>query len=173
MSLNHSQIADQLAALHPRLWRYALVLSRRRDVADDLAQATVLRALEKAHQFQEGTKLDAWAFTILKSIWLNQLRSESVRHGVGVQPVEEIDLASTDPGAEVNILARQVLAKIMDLPEIQRDAVYLTYIEGYSYKETAAQLEVPIGTVMSRLANARKKINEAMGTDAPANGKGS
>ncbi len=171
MTTTRADISSQLSDLHPRLWRYALVLSRRRDVADDLAQSAILRALEKAHQYQAGTRLDAWVFTILKSIWMNQLRANKVRLGAGVQPVEEIDIAATDPGVDVNILARQVLARIMDLPEAQRDTVYLTYIEGYSYKEVATQLDVPIGTVMSRLANARKKINHAMGEDLN-NGKG-
>jgi RNA polymerase sigma-70 factor (ECF subfamily) len=147
----------------PRLWRYALVLSKKRDVADDLTQATALRALEKAHQFQVGSNLVGWTFTILNSIWKNQLRSTKVRTGAGLQSVEDSDIAANNLDAETNILAGQVLTGIMHLPEAQRDAVFLTYVEGHSYKEVAAILGIPIGTVMSRLAAGRKTLNDAMG----------
>ncbi len=160
---SEAEVRAGLSELYPRLWRFALVLTKRRDVADDLAQGAALRAIEKAHQFQAGTRLDAWVFTILSSQWKNQLRSEKVRRGEGLQPVEEVDLASDAPGAESNIFANQVLDRVMALPAGQRDAVFLTYVEGYSYKETAALLEVPIGTVMSRLATSRRKINESLG----------
>jgi RNA polymerase sigma-70 factor (ECF subfamily) len=66
-----------------RLWRYGLVLSGARDVADDLVQATCVRAIERADQFQVGTRLDRWLFSILRSIWLNELRSRRVREGGG------------------------------------------------------------------------------------------
>ena len=72
-----------LASNLARLWRYALVLSGARDVADDLVQATFVRALERADQFQPGTRLDRWLFSILRSIWLNELRSRRVRAGGG------------------------------------------------------------------------------------------
>ncbi len=74
------------AGLRPhltRLWRYGLVLSGRRDVADDLVQATCLRALERAEQFQPGTRLDRWLFAILHSIWLNEVRPRQIRQGAG------------------------------------------------------------------------------------------
>src|ERR1700684_1197829 len=74
------------AGLEPclaRLWRYALVTSRARDAAEDLVQATCLRAIERADQFVPGTRLDRWLFAILRSIWLNELRSRRVRAGGG------------------------------------------------------------------------------------------
>ena len=67
----------------PRLWRYALLLSRARDVADDLVQATCLRAIERADQFVSGTRLDRWLFSILRSIWLNEVRARRIREGGG------------------------------------------------------------------------------------------
>jgi RNA polymerase sigma-70 factor, ECF subfamily len=72
------------AGLEPslaRLWRYALVLARARDVADDLVQATCLRAVERANQFVPGTRVDRWLFAILRSIWLNEIRSQGIREG--------------------------------------------------------------------------------------------
>ena len=72
-----------------RLWRYALVLSRTSNAADDLVQATCLRAIERADQFVPGTRLDRWLFTILRSIWLNEIRSRKIREGGGFVDAEE------------------------------------------------------------------------------------
>lgn len=69
-------VSAGLAENLTRLWRYGLVLSSNRDAAEDLVQATCIRALERSHQFQPGTKLDRWLFTILNSIWKNEIRSQ-------------------------------------------------------------------------------------------------
>ncbi len=149
------------AGLEPslaRLWRYALVLSRARDTADDLVQATCLRALERADQFVPGTRVDRWLFAILRSIWLNEIRSQRVREGGGFVDAEQ---ALTTDGAreiEMNITAFAVLRAIERLPEAQRETVLLVYGEGYSYAEAAAALGVPIGTIMSRLAAGRAAL---------------
>ena len=110
-----------------------------------------------ADQFEPGTHLDRWMFRMAQRVWLNELRSRKVRTGGGLVPVEDIDLPDKTPGAETNILARDVLNKVNALPEAQRHTVFLVYVEGYSYKEAAEFLEIPIGTVMSRLAAARKR----------------
>ena len=155
---NVTAVRADLPGLMPRLWRYALVLSGNRTDAEDLAQATAIRALERAHQFQTGTRMDRWCFSILSSIWKNELRARAVRRGQGFVPIEGADL-QVPGGQEVNILARQVFTQIMQLPEAQRETVHLVYVEGYSYAEAAERLGIPIGTVMSRLANARRKLN--------------
>jgi RNA polymerase sigma-70 factor (ECF subfamily) len=138
-----------------RLWRYALVLSGARDAADDVVQATCLRAIERADQFVAGSKLDRWLFTILRSIWFNEIRARRIREGGGF--VDAAEALSIDGAREIetNILAAEVLRAIGALPEAQRETVLLVYGEGYSYAEAAATLGVPIGTVMSRLAAAR------------------
>ncbi|EJC74130.1 RNA polymerase sigma factor, sigma-70 family [Rhizobium leguminosarum bv. trifolii WSM2012] len=144
-----------------RLWRYGLVLSHQRDVADDLVQATCLRALERADQFIPGTRLDRWLFSILHSIWLNEIRSRRVRQGQGFVDAGE---ALTFDGAhdtETQVMAAQVLKRVNALPEAQRTVVFLAYVEGLSYREVAGILEIPIGTVMSRLAAARAKLSGA------------
>jgi len=149
------------AGLQPslaRLWRYALVLSRARDVADDLVQATCLRAIERADQFTPGTRVDRWLFAILRSVWLNELRSRRIREGGGFVDAE--DALTTDGAREIemNITASAVLRAIDRLPEAQRETVLLVYAEGYSYAEAAAALGVPIGTIMSRLAAGRAAL---------------
>ncbi|MEL6565612.1 MAG: RNA polymerase sigma factor [Pseudomonadota bacterium] len=151
-----------MGAVFPRLWRYSVALTGRRDWADDLAQTTCLRALDKADQFEAGTHLDRWMFRMAQRIWLNELRSRKVRTGGGLVPVEEIDLPDQSPSADTNILARDVLNRVNALPEAQRHSVFLVYVEGYSYKEAAEIMEIPIGTVMSRLAAARKRLGEDM-----------
>ncbi len=149
------------AGLEPslaRLWRYALVLSRARDAADDLVQATCLRAIERADQFVPGTRVDRWLFAILRSIWLNEIRSQRIRQGGGFVDAE--DALTTDGAHEIetNITASAVLRAIGRLPEAQRETMLLVYSEGYSYAEAAAALSVPIGTIMSRLAAGRAAL---------------
>lgn len=148
--------------LYPRLWRFSLTLTGARDTAEDLAQTTSLRALEKAHHYTPGTKLDSWLFKMAQRIWLNELRANAVRKGGGLFPVEDLDLPSNDPDSETNYFTRQVLSQVNALPEAQRASVMLVYVEGFSYAEAADTLDVPIGTIMSRLSAARKTIGQQM-----------
>ena len=80
---SRSEVRAGLETCLTRLWRYALLLSRARDAADDLVQATCLRAIERADQFIPGTRLDRWLFSILRSIWLNEIRAHRIREGGG------------------------------------------------------------------------------------------
>ena len=102
-------------------------------------------------------------FTIAQRTWLNEMRSEAVRRGGGLITIDEIDLPDTKPDAETNLFARQVLIQIMGLPEAQRLTVMLVYVEGFSYKEASEILDIPVGTVMSRLATSREKLATQMG----------
>lgn len=156
-----SVVRDGLEEIYPRVWRYAFALAGRRADADDLAQRAVVRAIEQAEKFQPGTHLDRWVFTITRRIWLNELRSQAVRRGNGLIPVEEIELESKQLSPETNIFAGEVFKAIGALPEAQRETLTLVYLEGYTYKEAAADLNIPIGTVMSRLAVARKALAQA------------
>lgn len=150
-----------------RLWRYAFVLCHRRDVAEDLVQATCVRALERAVQFTPGTRLDRWLFAILHSIWLNDVRAWRIRQGQGFVDAEAVLVVDGAGQAESHVLAGQVLRQVQALPEAQREAVFLAYVEGLSYREVAELLDVPIGTVMSRLAAARAKLAADVGSDGP------
>ena len=134
-----SGLQEVKAGLAPnlaRLWRYGVVLSGARDVADDLVQATCVRAIERADQFQSGTRLDRWLFSILRSIWLNELRSRRVREGGGFVDASEALVVDGEREIETNIFASQVLREVGGLPEAQREAVLLVYVEGLSYRES-------------------------------------
>lgn len=156
---SEDEVREGLPKVFPRLWRYALVLTSNRDAAFDLAQATCLRALENHQKYQPGTHLDRWLFRMAHRIWLNELRATAVRRGGGLQPVEEIEIPDTKATAETNIFVREVLKSISNLPEAQRACVVLVYVEGFKYAEAAEILDIPPGTVMSRLAAARKTLS--------------
>ncbi len=148
--------------VHPRLWRYALSLTTDRAEAEDLAQEAVLQGLAKAAQFAPGTHVDRWLFRILHRLWLNRLRAAKVRRGAGLVPVEEAGLtAAGDP--EQTFFGTEVLSAVMDLSDAQRSAVMLVYVEGFAYAEAAEMLDVPIGTIMSRLAAARARLKKRLG----------
>ena len=156
---SYDVIVAELPALLPRLWRYGLVLARDSVVAEDLVQATCLRALERSSQFAIGTRLDHWLFSILRSIWINQLRAQRIRTGHGLVDPEEVLITDGAQQIETNILAAQVLKRALGLPEAQRETLLLVYVEGLTYQEAADRLNVPVGTVMSRLAAARLKLS--------------
>jgi RNA polymerase sigma-70 factor (ECF subfamily) len=155
---SHDPVMEGIVAELPRLWRYGLVLSSNRDTAEELVQATCVRALERTHQYQAGTRLDRWLISILHSIWLNEIRSRKVRQGQGLVDADAVLVFDGLQATETNILAGQVLREVQDLPEVQRETVYLVYVEGMTYREAADVLAVPIGTIMSRLAAARAKL---------------
>jgi RNA polymerase sigma-70 factor, ECF subfamily len=134
------------------------MLTRTPHDAEDLLQATCLRAIERADQFLPGTRLDRWLFSILRSIWLNQVRSDRLREGEGRVDADATLSFDGAKAIETNILASQVLKKLSVLPTAQRETALLVYAEGYSYAEAAAMLGVPVGTVMSRLATVRAAL---------------
>ena len=123
-------------------------------------QATCVRALERAGQFVPGTRMDRWLLSILHSIWLNEVRSRRVRHGQGLVDADNALSFDGEYAAQTHVLAAQVIRRVDALPETQRETVFLAYVEGLSYREVAEVLDVPIGTVMSRLAAARAKLAE-------------
>ena len=162
------EIRKGLPMLFPRLWRYGLILAGNQDDAMDLAQTTCLRALEKAENYRAGTRLDSWLFKMEQRIWLNEIRARTVRRGGGLQAVEEIDIPDPGPDQNTNFFVRQVLSSIYELPEAQRVTVLLVYVEGHKYAEAAEILDVPVGTIMSRLSVARKTVGERMTQESKA-----
>ena len=155
-----------LPACFPRLWRFCLSLTGQRDKADDLAQMTCTRAIEKAHLFQPGTHLDRWLFVMARRLWLNELRANSLHPA---QSADDMDIADTSAPAETNIFAREVLHEVNTLPEAQRAAALLVFVEGYKYAEAAEILDIPTGTIMSRISAARTtlaaRLADAKGAD--------
>jgi RNA polymerase sigma-70 factor, ECF subfamily len=167
---SHDVIVAELPALLSHLWRYGLVLARDPVTAEDLVQATCARALERSSQFVVGTRLDRWVFSILRSIWFNQLRAKRIREGHGLVDPEEALIIDGERQIETNIFAAQVLKRVLVLPEAQRETLLLVYVEGLTYQEAANVLSVPIGTVMSRLAAARLKLSGLQTSSAEDNG---
>ncbi len=164
--MNSEQAVRAAVQTHAkRVWRFGLALSGASDLADDLLQATCLRALEKHHQVTSFERLDSWLMTICRSIWLNELRARSVRKAQALSVTPETELVATGTDAETNIFAAEVFTQVMELPEAQRETVMLVFVEGYSYREAAALLDVPIGTIMSRLSNARQKLKTVLQQD--------
>jgi RNA polymerase sigma-70 factor (ECF subfamily) len=156
-------LSAALPALLPRLWRFALRLTADRHDAEDLLQRTCLRALERRHQLQPGTSPLSWMFSIAHSVWLNEVRSRQIRNHASLQWNEELleTLADTStPDPETDALHRQILGAVNRLPDAQRAVMLLVAVEGLSYREAAEALQVPIGTIMSRLARARLTIGE-------------
>ncbi|MBV8736614.1 MAG: RNA polymerase sigma factor [Alphaproteobacteria bacterium] len=150
-----ARFGDQLIAVLPRLRRFARGLTGSVVEADDLVQAACERALARREQFQEGTRFDSWMFRIVQTIWIDQLRSRRVRK-------EEIDVAEARIGsdepvrqAEARLALDEVRHAVDRLPPDQRAALLLVTVEGLSYKEAAEVVQVPVGTIMSRLARAR------------------
>lgn len=119
-----------------------------------------MRALERAGQFVPGSRMDRWLLSILHSIWLNEVRARRVRQGQGLVDADQALSYDGEYAAHTHVLAVQVIRRVDALPEAQRETVFLAYVEGLSYREVAEVLQVPIGTVMSRLAAARLKLAE-------------
>jgi RNA polymerase sigma-70 factor (ECF subfamily) len=158
MSTNDSveNIHDQIVALLPRLRRFARNLVRDPHDADDVVQIAVERALLRLDQWRSDARLDSWLFKIVRNAWIDEVRArgrrakiflpEEAGEQVGVALMErEIDRLSTE-------------AALARLPEDQRLAVVLVLVEGLSYKDAADVLEVPIGTLTSRLARGREAL---------------
>src|SRR3712207_1964654 len=154
-------IGQELVALLPRLRRFALVLCRSQSLADDLVQGACERALAHAGSWTPGTRFDAWMFRILRNYWIDHLRRMKAE-GMMEDVTTQTQLVG-DPG-ESPILSRLALAEVQrvidGLPQEQREVLALVCGEDLSYREAAGILNVPIGTVMSRLARARKRLVE-------------
>lgn len=160
MSDGDKNIEQAMVALMPRLRRFAYGLSGSLDQADDLVQATYARALSRLHQWQPGTRLDSWLYRIAQSIHSNRLKADNVRQRY--YDPRDPDTQSGNNGAkqiEAQLTLLAVRDFIQQLPKEQRVVLLLVCVEGLSYKETAETLDLPIGTVTSRLARARLAVN--------------
>jgi RNA polymerase sigma-70 factor, ECF subfamily len=161
--MTRNGLCNELPTLLPRLWRFALRLAGDTHDAEDLVQRVCVRALERQHQLQPGTSTLSWLFSIAHSVWLNEVRAQQIRRHGSIQWSEELADTVADPAApspEMYTLHRQIISAVERLPDAQRAVMLLVAVEGLSYREAATVLEVPIGTVMSRLARARQTIGE-------------
>ena len=163
-------IAEQIAALQPRLLRFALTLTHDNEDAADLAQDTMARALGAWWRFTPGTNLPAWLFRIMRNIHLNRVRDgraaprvESLEGVREVASAEDFDISSVERAAINRASLARVREAFAKLPDKYAIPIHLVSVEGLSYAEAAEILDVPIGTVMSRVYRGRRLLIAALG----------
>jgi RNA polymerase sigma-70 factor, ECF subfamily len=158
-------VHEQIVALLPRLRRFARNLARNPHDADDVVQIALERALLKLDQWRRDARLDSWLFKIVRNAWIDELRSRGRRDRMflAAEAGENVGDATLDREADL-MSVQSAMAK---LPEDQRTAVSLVLVEGLSYKEAADVLDIPIGTLTSRLARGREALQAML---VPAQG---
>lgn len=158
-------VHEQIVALLPRLRRFARNLARNPHDADDVVQIALERALLKLDQWRRDARLDSWLFKIVRNAWIDELRSRGRRDRMflAAEAGENVGDATLDREAGL-MSVQSAMAK---LPEDQRTAVSLVLVEGLSYKEAADVLDIPIGTLTSRLARGREALQAML---VPAQG---
>lgn len=160
----NSPFESHLVGFLPNLRRFALSISRSASIADDLVQITCEKALKNRGSYTDGTNLDAWLLRILRNSWIDQTRRDA---GQGkharIEDLPELPDPVEGTSAEHRLVLQDTLKAINRLPEDQREVLMLVCVEELSYKDVSAILDVPIGTIMSRLARARKKIADDLG----------
>lgn len=149
-------IQAQIIELLPRLRRFARNLTRNPHDADDMVQVAVERALTRLDQWHRDARLDGWLFKIIRNAWIDEVRARSRRDALFAPEAagESVGVATMDQ--EVDRLS--VEAAMAQLPQDQRVALSLVLVEGLPYKEAAAVLDVPIGTLTSRLSRGREAL---------------
>jgi len=159
-----ASFSQQLVEVIPRLRRFTRSLTRSAVDADDVAQAAIERALIHQASWKPGTRLDSWIYRIAQNLWRDELRAHRRRS----EPLEGMDVAGEDGRESFTRLIEvgEVADSFLRLPEEQRLVISLVVLDGLTYQEAADVLEVPVGTVMSRLARARGRLAAQMPTDA-------
>jgi RNA polymerase sigma-70 factor (ECF subfamily) len=147
----------------PRLRRYARALTHDLVAADDLVQDCLTRALGKLHLWQQGTDLRAWLLTILHNQYVNHIR-RAAREGAAVRLNEREPLLARAPQQGRRLELRDLERALAKLPMEQRSVILLVALEGMSYEEVAAVLDIPIGTIRSRLSRGREALRWLTGT---------
>lgn len=155
------ELREELVALLPRLRRFARALTRNAHDADDLVQLALERSLAHAAQRRPEMQLAGWVFGILRNAWIDEQRARGRRTRLFAPEESGAQVADAAGAAPAETLAVQ--EALERLPEEQRLVVALVMIEGLSYKEAAHVMEIPIGTVTSRLARARETLQSLLG----------
>ena len=181
---HQAAFADQAMEFAPQLYAAAMRMTRNRADAEDLVQETYLKGFRSFHTFNEGTNLRAWLFRILTNTYINKYRKQQRGFDESdLGDIEDLYLykrmgtfedASIGRSAEESLMTMlpddEVKQALKNLPENFRLPVILADVEGFAYKEIAEILEIPIGTVMSRLHRGRKAMQKALHDYAAARG---
>jgi RNA polymerase sigma-70 factor, ECF subfamily len=153
---------QKVEAQIPRLRRYARALTKDAVAADDLVQECLLRTFAKRHLWQDGTDLRAWLFTILHNQFVNNVR-RGIREGAAVAIKETEPSLKHAANQEKRLELRDLHRAMTQLPEEQRTVILLIGLEGMSYDEVAKVIDVPVGTVRSRLSRGREALRGLVG----------
>lgn len=157
-------LRERLIGFLPRMRRFARGLARDPDRADDLVQEACERALMRLNQFGVGTRLDSWLYRIIYTRWIDRLRRGKTRSAHLTVLKSGDDQVAPSGAAERPLeTAMDLKAALAALPEDHRAAILLVGVEGYSYSEAAAVMDVPVGTMASRVARARSTLNRLLG----------
>jgi RNA polymerase sigma-70 factor, ECF subfamily len=159
-------VHEQIVTLLPRLRRFARNLTRNPHDADDVVQIALERALMRLDQWRSEARLDGWMFKIVRNAWIDELRARGRRDKIFLA-AEAGDNVGTDPMARETELM-SVHSAMARLPDDQREAVSLVLVEGLPYREAADVLDVPIGTLTSRLARGREALQAMLTTQGDA-----
>jgi len=149
-------LKQRIANSHTRLYRTAYAWSHNPDLAADLVQECMTKALDRLKQLRDPDKLDSWLFGILLNCWRDHFRQQRVT--VNIDDIEMAHEDSPEHLHETHNMILNVRQSIAKLPEAQRQIVTLVNLEGFSYAEVADILKIPVGTVMSRLSRARNTL---------------
>jgi RNA polymerase sigma-70 factor (ECF subfamily) len=162
---------NEIAALIPRLRRWARVLTRDVIAADDLVQDCLARALEKSHLWIPGTDLRAWLFTMLYRRHVSQIRRRTRHDAIEIQDAPRTWMSP--PGQPTRLELRDLQRALAKLPAQQRSVILLIGLEGMRYEEAAAVVNVPVGTIRSRVARGRKSLRAMTGLFPEPHSRGS
>ncbi len=158
------KMRHELVGILPRLTSFACRLTGSRDDGADLVQSACQRALESVHQWRPDARLDSWMYRIIHNLWIDGLRKQKGRRTWSLDGLQDsgpsVDGRTT---VDARLMLQSVRRVIKQLPQEQRDVLELIVVDGRSYRDTAIQLGVPVGTVMSRLARARGKLKTEIG----------
>ncbi|MDF1762302.1 MAG: RNA polymerase sigma factor [Oleibacter sp.] len=165
MDAQQHNFKQALIALLPKLRRYCFALTNHRQDAEDLLQAAVERALVRWQQFEIGTEMDRWMYRLCRNLWIDTMRKNSPTDTLTEALTERFSDTLVTLSAEQQFEQATTLRYVQDqmgrLSEGLRMVLYLVAVEGRSYQETATILDIPAGTVMSRLSRARQQLSNA------------
>ena len=154
-----------LVSLLPKLRRFAMTLTRDASDADDLVQEVCEQAITRSHVWNGEGRLESWVYAMTRNLWVDEVRKRKAHGGGMVDILDQVEL-SVEASAEKAIYANQLQKMILSMPEGLASVFLLVNVEGYSYRETAEILAIPIGTVMSRLSTARLRLAAMLSEDA-------
>lgn len=164
MTANAPTIHIEIAALLPRLRRFARTITYNREDADDLVQIAVERALNRSAQWEAGTRLDSWIFRIMKNAWIDEVRARMRRDSVFAPEAAGEHVGDGFAEAQQQRMAIQKAVSL--LSDEHRIVIALVLVDGLPYKEAAEVLDIPMGTLTSRLNRARAALQDTLSDQA-------